>query len=65
MTSKIVTLRVSPSEHEAWRKAASPHSFNSWARGVLNEALRGRAPVRDGRCVHGVLLASQWCARCS
>lgn len=36
MSVKVVSLKCSPDEHEAWKKAAGPSSFNSWARALLN-----------------------------
>jgi uncharacterized Zn finger protein len=40
VSTKVVSLKCGPEEHEAWKAAAGPRSFNSWARSALNQAAR-------------------------
>jgi hypothetical protein len=57
--SKIVALRTSAAEHDAWRAAATgAKSFNAWARATLNEAAAGElAKTRDADFAKGERLA--------
>jgi hypothetical protein len=40
VSTKVVSLKCGLDEHDAWKRAAGPKSFNSWARSALNQAAR-------------------------